>query len=127
MKVLYITQNPVPLMYRNAFRSVGIEVDLVIARTEEEVRQHLIEANTFRIVFIDYKLAGANLDTIKTGIVKAFVDAGLGTLNRPLVANTESDTTNHQLMRAGCNMVTRPIEIDIFMQSFVRSLETNKK
>lgn len=114
MRVLYVNDDPVEGILRRGFQENNLEIDLLVATTEEAARKYLPEADSIDIVFIDFDM-GRGQDTIQTGLVQEFVDAGFGVGKKMLVANSRAGESNSRLFGAGCSHVCGPNEFKFFV------------
>jgi len=112
MRVLYINDYPETPDLLAAFRDSGIEPDVTVARTISAAREHLPEAKNIDVVFMDYSMEWEKSNTVDSGLVKAFVDAGF----KMLVANSSNYYSNLSLQNAGCTHVCHPAHFEKFVR-----------
>ena len=108
MKVLLVNDDPNSCYRRlaKAFADAGVSAEVTIARNSVEAREWLPKAEEIDVVFMDYDLREIK-NTISSGLIQAFVDAGFGVGKKPLVAASRSgNNVLEAMLRAGCSHKT---------------------
>lgn len=120
MRILYINDDPTECLIREGFAANDVEIELIVAKTAEKAREHLLEAASLDLVFMDYDLGrGRNRTSVAIGLVQDFVDAGFGKGRKMLLANSRENRSNEELMEAGCSHICSPNEVEQFVRTVI--------
>ena len=112
IRVLYINDDPQELLIKEAFESIGIRIELTVARTSQEAKKFLKNAAKFDTVFMDYKLDGYET-AVSSGLVKLCLENGFGVGKKPLIAYSQGH--NDALMEAGCTHSCGWFDLDVLI------------
>lgn len=109
MKVLLVNDAPNSCYQQclQAFTDLGISAEIVVVRNSKAALEALANADEIDIVFMDYDLQEQTGNTLASGLIQKFVDAGFGVGKKPLIAACrQSQKTREAMMRAGCSHQT---------------------